>query len=225
MNNFVLAITGASGSIYGVRLLDVLLATGNNVHLTVSPAACQVMRHELGVTVDLDHFQLPDLLQAGDFAARLSGEKESGHGSSIFTESDIVRGQLTYHHFRDYNAGIASGSFPTSGMAVCPCSMGTLGSIAHGLSSNLIHRAADVHLKERRKLILVPRETPLGSIQLQNMKTLSDAGAVILPAAPGFYHQPLTIHDLVDFVVARICDQLGVPTDLMRRWGDEEGPE
>lgn len=220
MSNFVLAITGASGSIYGVRLLDVLLATGNNVHLTISPAACQVMEHELGVTVDLDHFELPDLVQAGDFAARLNGKKESGHGSSIFTESDIVRGRLTYHHFRDYNAGIASGSFPTSGMAVCPCSMGTLGSIAHGLSSNLIHRAADVHLKERRKLILVPRETPLGSIQLQNMKTLSDAGAVILPAAPGFYHQPLTIHDLVDFVVARVCDQLGVPTDLARRWGD-----
>ena len=105
---------------------------------------------------------------------------------------------------------------------ICPCSMGTLAAIASGLSTNLIHRAADVHLKERRKLIVVPRETPLGSIQLENMKRLSDAGAVILPAMPGFYHNPRSIDDLVDFVVGRICDQLGIRQDLIQRWG---GPE
>lgn len=224
MNDFVLAITGASGSIYGVRLLDVLLATGNNVHLTISPAACQVFEQELGLKVNLDKFELSPLLQAGDFGARLNDGGGTGHGSSIFTDSDIVRGRITYHHFMDFSAGIASGSFPTSGMVICPCSMGTLAGIAHGLSTNLIQRAADVHLKERRKLIVVPRETPLGSIQLQNMKTLSDAGGVILPAAPGFYHRPLTVHDLVDFVVGRICDQLGLRVELMKRWGSETPP-
>src|SRR5690606_17734327 len=105
------------------------------------------------------------------------------------------------------------------GMVICPCSMGTLAAVANGLSQNLIHRAADVHIKERRKLIVVPRETPLSGIQLDNMKRLSDAGAVILPAMPGFYHNPLTIHDLVDFVVGRICDQLELKQTLTRRWG------
>jgi 4-hydroxy-3-polyprenylbenzoate decarboxylase len=104
-------------------------------------------------------------------------------------------------------------------MVICPCSMGTLAGVAQGMSSNLIQRAADVHLKERRKLIVVPRETPLGSIQLENMKRLADVGAVILPAMPGFYNQPQSIDDLVNFVVARICDQLGVAHDLQNRWG------
>lgn len=222
MNDFVLAITGASGSLYGVRLLDVLLAAGNNVHLTISPAACRVFEQELGVQVDLDKFELAPLMQAGDFGSRLNDGAAGGHGSSIFTDSDIVRGRITYHHYQDYSAGIASGSYPTSGMVICPCSMGTLGGIANGLSTNLIQRAADVHLKERRKLIVVPRETPLGTIQLRNMLALSEAGAVVLPAAPGFYHRPLTMHDLVDFVVGRICDQLGVRADMMKRWGTED---
>ncbi|MGD9856431.1 MAG: UbiX family flavin prenyltransferase, partial [Planctomycetaceae bacterium] len=121
--------------------------------------------------------------------------------------------------FQDFTAGIASGSFPTDGMVICPCSMGTLGALAGGLSTNLIHRAAEVHLKERRKLVLMPRETPLSTIQLDNMHKLSAAGAVILPAMPGFYHQPQSIADLIDFVVGRICDQLGVDVDLTHRWG------
>ena len=120
----------------------------------------------------------------------------------------------------DFSAGIASGSFLTDGMVICPCSLGTLGAIANGLSSNLIHRAADVHLKERRPLLLVPRETPLSSIQLRNMTRVSEAGAVVLPAMPGFYHRPGSLLEVIDFVVARICDQLQVPHPQVQRWSD-----
>ncbi len=222
MSDFVLAMTGASGSIYGVRLLHVLLATGRTVHLTLSPAATQVLHHELGLNVDLDQFEPAQLLPPDDPAAqdsKLNLIRAQG-GSSIFSESDSRFGRIVYHHYRDYNAGIASGSFRTGGMVVCPCSMGTLAAISGGLSTNLIQRAADVHLKERRKLIVVPRETPLGLVQLDNMRRLVEAGAVVLPAMPGFYHSPLTIHDLIDFIVSRICDQLGVSVDLTKRWGD-----
>src|SRR5262249_18660610 len=128
-------------------------------------------------------------------------------------------GQLHYHDYRDFRAGIASGSFLTGGMVVCPCSMGTAAAIAHGLSQNLIHRAADVHLKERRKLILVPRETPLSVVQLRNLTLCAEAGAVVLPAMPAFYTKPQSLGDMVDFVVGRICDQLGVAHQLLRRWG------
>lgn len=135
--------------------------------------------------------------------------------------TEPVTGRISIHRKRDYSAGIASGSFLTRGMVICPCSMGTLSSISCGASTNLIQRAADVHLKERRRLILVPRETPLSSIALENMTRLSQAGALVLPSMPGFYHQPQSLADLVDFVVARICDQLSVPHELMDRWGEE----
>lgn len=204
MKRIVLAITGASGSVYGVRLLDVLLQHDVEVHLTISPAATQVFDREMGHQLNLDDFAPDQLFQAMTYWPK-AGQNQ--------------RGKLIYHQYRDYGAGIASGSFPTDGMVICPCSMGTLASLAHGISSNLIHRAADVHLKERRKLVVVPRETPLGSIQLENMKILSDAGAVILPAMPGFYHQPQSLADLVDFIVGRICDQLGIANALMQRWG------
>jgi 4-hydroxy-3-polyprenylbenzoate decarboxylase len=115
---------------------------------------------------------------------------------------------------------VASGSFRTDGMAVCPCSCATLGAIVHGTSVNLIHRAAEVHLKERRRLVLVPRETPLSVLHLENMRRAAEAGAVLLPAMPGFYHRPQTIAELVDFIVGRICDQLGVDHSLSRRWGE-----
>ena len=128
-------------------------------------------------------------------------------------------GVLCYHHYRDYMAPVASGSFLTNGMVICPCSSGTLSAIVHATSSNLIHRAAEVHLKERRKLVLVPRETPLSVIQLENMHRAAEAGAIVLPAMPGFYHGVTSIQDLVDFVVSRICDQLGVENGLIRRWG------
>jgi 4-hydroxy-3-polyprenylbenzoate decarboxylase len=194
--DLVVAITGASGSIYGVRLLEVLLKGGRDVHLVISPAATEVMQRELNVTVDLNHFD-PSLLLRG--------------------QTD----RLHYHHFRNFQAGIASGSFLTAGMVVCPCSMGTVAAIAHGTSENLIHRAADVHLKERRKLVLVPRETPLGLIQLKNLTAVAEAGAVVLPAMPAFYMLPKTVDDMIDFVVGRVCDQLGVEHGLLKRWGTE----
>src|SRR5436305_40877 len=197
-NDLVHAITGASGAPYALRLLEVLLRAGRTVHLTMSPAATQVLEAEVGRRVDLKHFQVTDLLP--DIGKELAG-------------------QVHYHHFTDFRAGIASGSFLTGGMVVCPCSMGTVAAIAHGTSQNLIHRAADVHLKERRKLILVPRETPLGLIQLRNLVAVSEAGAVVLPAMPAFYTNPRSISDMVDFVVGRVCDQLGVEHRLFPRWG------
>ncbi|QEL17333.1 UbiX family flavin prenyltransferase [Limnoglobus roseus] len=199
VSDLVLAITGASGSPYAVRLLEVLLQTGHTVHLTISPAAVQVFEREVGRTISLDHFDAHQLL---------------GLDLPAFDPA-----RLRYYHHHDFQAGIASGSFLTAGMVVCPCSMGTLAAIAQGLSQNLIHRAADVHLKERRKLILVPRETPLGVAQLRNMLAVSDAGAIVLPAMPAFYTRPQTIHDMIDFVVGRICDQLGIDHHLSERWG------
>ncbi len=227
MPNLVVAMTGASGAAYALRLLEVLVAAGRTVHLTISPAAVQVLREELDLKVDLNAFDPQQLLPSEDQIAhdsKLGQLRAGGSGyaaSSIFSESEIFSGKIIYHNYRDYSAGIASGSFLTGGMVICPCSMGTLASIATGQSQNLIHRAADVHLKERRKLIVVPRETPLSVIALDNMKRLAEAGAVVLPAMPGFYHSPQSIHDLIDFVVARICDQLGVKNELMKRWGND----
>ncbi len=202
LSDLVVALTGASGSLYGLRLVEVLLRAGRTVHLTISPAAVEVLDTEAGRTVHLaaNEFEPADLL--GPAAPGL----------------DLSR--LHYHHFRDFKAGIASGSFLTGGMAVCPCSMGTLAALAHGVSENLIHRAADVHLKERRKLVLVPRETPLGLIGLRNMVAVTEAGAVVLPAMPAFYTRPRGIADLVDFVVGRVCDQFGVPHALGARWSE-----
>jgi len=196
--DLILAMTGASGAPYGVRLLEVLLRAGRTVHLTLSPAATQVIEQELDRQVKLDQFRLRDLL--GD-------------------EAEVPQGQVHYYHYMDFRAGIASGSFLTGGMVICPCSMGTLAGIAHGLSQNLIHRAADVHLKERRRLVLVPRETPLNVVQLKNMTACVEAGAVVLPAMPAFYTRPKTLEDAVDFIVGRICDQLGVAHQLLKRWG------
>ncbi len=223
--NFVLGITGASGAIYAVRLLDVLLAAGCDVQLSISPAGQTVLRQELGLHIDLDEFLLEQLLpgrerlEAGD-SNKLLREILCGDVATSTGRPEGLRRTVRYYHFRDLMAPIASGSSLSAGMVVCPCSGGTLSAIAHGASENLIHRAADVHLKERRKLILVPRETPLSIIQLDNMRRAVEAGAVVLPAMPGFYHGVQSIRDLVDFVVARICDQLGVQHSLMRRWGE-----
>ena len=193
----VLGMTGASGAPYAVALLRTLNRLGRVVHLTISPSGAHVLREELGVEVALNRFD-----------------------ASAF--GDLDPSKVVYHHHADFTAGIASGSFPTAGMVVAPCSMSTLASVAHGITTNLVTRAADVHLKERRKLILVPRETPLSLIHLENMTSVTRAGAVGLPAMPGWYHRPQTLDDLVKFVVARICDQLGVENSLVARWGVPE---
>ncbi|HEV3438685.1 MAG TPA: flavin prenyltransferase UbiX [Gemmata sp.] len=203
--DLVVALTGASGSVYGVRLVEVLLRAGRTVHLTISPAAVEVFEREMSRLLQLGETEFDPLTLLGPAAAGL----------------DL--GRLRYHHFRNFHAGIASGSFLTGGMAICPCSMGTLAAIAHGVSENLIHRAADVHLKERRKLILVPRETPLGLIPLRNMVSVVEAGGIVLPAMPAFYTHPRTVSDMVDFVVGRVCDQFGIEHRLLERWGESEG--
>lgn len=228
---FVLAITGASGVLYAVRLLEVLLRRGCDVHLTISSSACVVLRQELGVTVDPNQFSPRDLTQAaagngnGATTEMQSAAVEMLQGLEAAVRAPGGEARLVYHHPNDFMAPIASGSFLTGGMVICPCSGGTLSAVVHGASDNLIQRAADVHLKERRKLILVPRETPLSSIQLDNMKRACDAGAVVLPAMPGWYLGVRTVRDLIDFVVARILDQLGIEHELMRRWGAPDSGE
>lgn len=194
-----LALTGASGLPFGLRLLECLLAAGRRVFLLYSPAAQIVAKQELGLTLPTQPGAAVEF-----FAQRYNAEP----------------GQLFVFGREDWFAPVASGSNPAAGMAICPCSMGTLGAIASGLADNLIERAADVMLKERKTLVLVPRETPLSAIHLENMLKLARAGAVILPPTPGFYGNPSTIADLVDFVVARILDQLAVPHALGPRWGD-----
>ncbi len=196
MPPIVLGITGASGAPYAVRLLEVLLRGGHEVHVTISPSGAAVVQQELSFATSLEKF---DLTQWG-LDAKLAGK-------------------LHYHHWRDFMTPIASGSFLTSGMVVCPCSGTTLSAIAAGSAGNLIQRAAEVHLKERRKLVLVPRETPVSLTHIDNMKRCTEAGAVILPASPGWYHGVKSLDDLINFVVARILDQLGVDNGLIKRWG------
>ncbi len=200
VNSVTLALSGASGMAYGLRLLECLLAADVRVHLLVSQAAHLVAKQELGIA-------LP---------AR-AGELERQLGESLSARE----GQLRVFGREDWNAPVASGSNPADAMVVCPCSMGTLAAIAHGLSDNLIERAADVMLKEGRKLILVPREAPFSTLHLENMLALSRMNTVILPANPGFYHRPQSVEDIVDFIVARILDQLGIQHTLVTRWGDD----
>ena len=201
-SDLVLAMTGASGAPYAVGLLRALCRTGRTVHLTISPSGAQVLREELAIAV---------ALEPTEFDPAVFGPIEGG--------------RVVYHHHADFSAGIASGSFLTGGMVVAPCSMSTLGAIGHGITTNLITRAADVHLKERRQLILVPRETPLSLIHLENMLAVTRAGAVVLPAMPGWYHRPKSLDDLIEFVVARICDLLGVERAAAQRWGVAADPE
>ena len=207
----VIAISGASGAVYSVRLLQQLVASAVPVQLTVSEAGCQVVKQELGIDLDCDNVQVAPLLEY------------QVPGCQVL-ELPPLR-QVQVYHYKDLMSPIASGSHRTIGMVVCPCSGGTLGSIANGLSGNLIHRGAEVHLKERRKLILVTRETPLSAIAIGNMQRVADAGAVVLPASPGWYHGVQSLGDLVDFVVARILDQLQIDNGLIDRWGEELSDE
>lgn len=191
---FVLGMTGGSGAAYGLRLLEVLLRAGARVQLIASDAARRVLRHEVGL----------------DLAP--------GEAGLMALAAEDLRAGLEVHANAAVESSPASGSAAIDGVVVCPCSMGTLARVAHGFSSNLIERAADVALKERRRLIVVPRETPLSMIHLRNLLLLAEAGAVVLPAMPGFYHRPQRVAELVDFVVARILDQLGVAHELVGRW-------
>lgn len=213
--NLVLAITGASGTAFAVRLAQVLLRQPLNLHVVCSDAARMVSLREIGV--DLPRLAASSEEWISFFDSATQSEKLAEWGFSAM-DSPVV-GTVNVYGQKDYSAGIASGSFLTRGMVICPCSMGSLSSISHGMSTNLIQRSADVHLKERRPLIVVPRETPLSTLALENMTRLSQAGATILPGMPGYYHEPTCLADLVDFVVARICDQLSVPHELMQRWG------
>jgi flavin prenyltransferase len=226
--NVCVGITGASGAVYSLRLIEVLLATGHDVHLSISPAGAQVIHEEMDLRVDLDDFQAADLMLediagASDSKVRmLQASAGIGTADSNVLSVDAGRvGELHYHHFKNYNAPIASGSFLTQGMVISPCSGGTLSAVAHAASGNLIQRAAEVHLKERRKLILVPRETPLSLPHIDNLRRCTEAGAVVMPGSPGWYHGVSTLRDLVDFMVARICDQLGIDNALINRWGTD----
>lgn len=195
-----LAMTGASGAQYGLRLLQCLLAADYRVYLLLSAAAEVVIRTE----TDLD---LPDTLEAQQamLCQRYSASED----------------QLQLFGRDDWFSPVASGSSSPATMVICPASGGTLSAIAHGASNNLIERAADVALKERRRLILVPREAPYSQVHLENMLKLTQMGALILPASPGFYMQPRSVDELVDFIVARILDQLGIDQDLLPRWGED----
>jgi 4-hydroxy-3-polyprenylbenzoate decarboxylase len=211
----VLAVTGASGAVYAARLLESLLCLKVPVLLTVSDSGTAVIRQELQVDLQLNASNIDELLYASDAFLKVRDSSPLRAAAALSNARD---GFLQAYHYKDYFTPLASGSFLTGGMIVCPCSGSTLSGIAHAASNNLVQRAAEVHLKEHRRLILVPRETPLSSIQLQNMHRLSQAGAVILPASPGWYHGAECLLDLVDFVVARILDQLNIENSHIRRW-------
>ena len=190
----VMAVTGASGAPYAVRLLETLVAARQPVQLIVSDHGLRLLRTET------------DLRTVDDLRARVGADGWDQH--------------VTQFDDGDRGAAPASGSARNRGMVICPCSMGTISAISQGTSRSLVERAADVALKERRTLVLVPRETPYSTIHLENMLRLTRAGAVILPASPGFYHRPTQIDELVDFVVARVLDHLGVAHSIGRRWGE-----
>jgi flavin prenyltransferase len=191
----VLALTGASGAPYGVRLLEVLVRQRVPVWLIPSSHGMRLLRDECGI----DSMDALRAATGGDWSA-----------VTIFPAGD--RGALP-----------ASGSQRTHGMVICPCSMGTVAAIAGGTSRSLVERAADVTLKERRKLVLVPRETPLSLVHLRNLVAVTEAGAVVVPAAPGFYHRPTAVGELVDFIVQRVLDQLALDIEIARRWTGDEG--
>lgn len=193
--SWIVGITGASGCIYGVRLAETLLSSGFDVHLVITNAGWRVLKEELGWEASSREETLRD-----HFGGR--------------------PGRVIYHPIGDIGASIASGSYLVEGMIIMPCSMGTLSAVAHGASDNLMARAADVMLKEGRPLVLVPRETPLHAIHLENMLALSRLGVKIIPAMPAFYYHPKTLDDLVNFLVGKVLDSLRIEHSLFQRWGD-----
>jgi flavin prenyltransferase len=200
---WIVGITGASGVAYGVRLCRFLLESGRDVHLIITDAGWRVLKDELNWK-----------------AADRSAELESRFGGAA--------GRIYYHSVKDIGASVASGSFRTAGMIVVPCSMGTLSAIARGASDNLLERAADVILKEGRPLLLVPRESPLHAIHLENMLVLARLGVKIIPAMPAFYNLPRTLEDTIDFMAGKVLDLMDIEHDLYRRWGEhphEQSPD
>ena len=192
MRRYIVALTGASGIIYGVTLVSALLAKGIEVHMVISQPACLVLEQEMGWAL--------------------------GDSPELALRQYFPEGQLYLYNNADIAAPLASGSFITDGMVIVPCTMSTLSSVANGLSNNLIERAADVMLKERRPLVMVPRETPLSSIHLRNMLSLSDMGVAIVPAMPGYYHRPETIDELISFMVGKILDVMKIPNEEFKRY-------
>lgn len=194
MRPYIVGITGASGILYGVRLVQVLQEIGYPLEIVISESARLVIREELGIAPK--SFTRPEDLEA------------------LFGSSKGIQ----VHSPKDFTAPIASGSYPVQGMVIVPCSMGTLGAIASGVNQNLIHRAADCVLKEGRKLVMVPRETPLNAIHLENMLKLARLGVSMVPAMPGFYSGIQSVQDMVDFLVGKILDQIGISNALYPRW-------
>lgn len=193
MKRLLIGITGASGAPYALCLMEELLRQGHEVHVTVTEAGWRVLKEEHGWNVE---------------------RREEALRKALKSDSGLLR----YYPIRDIGAPVASGSYPCDAMVVIPCSMGTLAKISHGISSNLLERAADVMLKERRPLIVVPRETPLNLIHLENMAKLVRCGAMVLPAMPAFYHHPRSLEDMVRFVAGKVLDQLAIPHRLYQRW-------
>ena len=200
MGRYIVGISGASGAPYARRVLQVLCASQHQVDLIVTASGAKVLEVEEGITVN----------GTGDLAVDALSE---------WLECDLTnRASFVLHDWRNVGADIASGSCVVDAMVVVPCSGGTLARIAHGVSQGLLERAADVCLKERRRLVLVPRETPLSLIHLRNMTAVTEAGAIVLPGSPGFYHRPQSVQDMVDAVAGRILHHLGVDSGLMRAW-------
>lgn len=196
-SRWVVGVTGASGIRYALRLLEVLPSLVGEVHVVFSEAALRVLNDEEGIAINLSSVSYEKLFN---------------------TQAPNV----TFYNPRDIGARVASGSMLTSGMVVIPCSMSTLGALAHGIPSHLVHRAADVTMKEGRKLIVVPRETPLSQIHLQNLLTLSRCGVTVVPAMPGFYHRPTSVEEIVDQFVMKVLDSMGIAHDLGRRWKESQ---
>jgi flavin prenyltransferase len=191
MSRYIIGITGASGAMYGIRLIEELLKREHEIHILITNSGKEVIEYETGY----------------------SGSNLQEHFKS-FSE------KIIFHDINNLFASIASGSYKVHGMIILPCSMSALAGIATGVSMNLLGRAADVCIKEGRRLIIVPRETPLNSIHLKNMLTLSDMGVTILPAMPGFYHKPESIEDIIDFLIGKIFDVLNIENDLFKKWGN-----
>jgi flavin prenyltransferase len=198
MGTYIVAISGASGAPYALRLLQVLIKSNHTVYLSISGDGLKILKDETGL-----------MLHGSETDIQFAIEKQL----------DAKEGQISYFDEDNMYAAIASGSNKVDAMVVIPCSMKTLSAIAHGYASTLIERAADVTLKEQRKLIIVPRETPLSAIHLRNMLTLAELGCSIIPAMPAFYHRPKKIADMVDFIVGRVLDSMGIENDLSPRWG------